>query len=466
MPSLKFKTQNVKLKPKTQSFLRKTFNFKFQLYALRLQLYTFCALSLVILISGCGGGGGSSGQPKATITAWHWMTDRDSIFNELAERYEEKTGVAVKFELYAPSDSYTQKVRAAAQAGTLPDIYGLLAEKRDFASFIIAGHVANLNPEMEADSSVWKNEFFSRAIAVNEFLPDNEFKVEPGIYGVPLDVMNIQMLYNKDLLKEAGIKKPPKTWEEFLAAGAKLKERGIQGLVSGWGEVWMIDCFASNYAFNIMGEDKVMQTIKGEITYTDPDWVSVFALFKEMADNGLLYNGIVTMVNKTAEQLFANNKAAFAFNGSWCVNVYAGMNPNLNYGAMFPPSHGIYPLKIWGGAGSSLLVNNRSLVKNEAIEFLKWLSSPEQQAYLADATKNLPANKNCLAKISPILSEFSAAMEETTHPNIWPVHEFPQVIEAFDKGIQAIIIGEKTAQQVAEDVQKIKERELAKKNKS
>lgn len=438
-----------------ESFLKR---FKSNFYLLS----SIFAIS-AFLITGCAGNSEIS-KPTVTITAWHWMTDRDNTFNELAKRYEEKTGIKVKFELYAPSDSYTQKVRAAAQAQTLPDIFGILAEKRDFASFIIAGHVANLNTEMERDSGAWKNEFFSRAIAVNEFLLDNEFKVEPGIYGVPLDVMNIQMLYNKDLLKEAGVKKPPKTWEEFLAAGAKLKERGIQGLVSGWGEVWMIDCIASNYAFNIMGEEKVMQTIKGEVPYTDADWVKVFGLFQELSDNSLLSTGVVTMVNKTAEQLFANNKAAFAFNGSWCVNVYAGMNPNLNYGAMLPPTYGMFPMKIWGGAGSSFLVNNRSLVKKEAIEFLKWLSSSEQQAYLAQTTKNLPANKNCLAKISPILSEFSAVMEETTHPNIWPVHEFPQVIEAFDKGIQSIIIGEKTAQQVAEDVQKIKERELAKKN--
>lgn len=413
------------------------------------------------LTAGCGGNSEIS-KPAVTISVWHWMTDRDNAFNELAKRYEEKTGIKVKFELYAPSDSYTQKVRAAAQAGTLPDIFGILAEKRDFASFVIAGHVANLSPDMEKDAGLWKNDFFSRAIAVNEFLPDNEFRVTPGIYGVPLDVMNIQMLYNKDLLKQAGIKKPPKTLEEFLAMGEKLKALGIQGLVSGWGEVWMIDCFASNYAFNIMGEEKVMRTIKGEVPYTDADWIKVFGLFKELNDSGLLANGIVTMVNKTAEQLFANSKAAFAFNGSWCVNVYAGMNPNLSYGAMFPPNYGEFPMKIWGGAGSSLLVNDRSLVKKEAIDFLRWLSSAEQQAYLSEVTKNLPANKNCLTKISPILSDFSQAMEATTHPNIWPVHEFPQVIEAFDKSIQSIIIGEKTPQRVAEEVQKIKERELQK----
>jgi ABC-type glycerol-3-phosphate transport system substrate-binding protein len=56
-------------------------------------------------------------------------------------------------------------------------------------------------------------------------------------------------------------------------------------------------------------------------------------------------------------------------------------------------------------------------------------------------------------------------MELTTHPNIWGVSEFPAVIEVIDKGIQSIIIKEKTPEQVAKEVQKIKERELAKKRK-
>ena len=53
-------------------------------------------------------------------------------------------------------------------------------------------------------------------------------------------------------------------------------------------------------------------------------------------------------------------------------------------------------------------------------------------------------------------------MEQSTHPTVWPINEDPLVIEAFDKGIQAIIIGEKTPAQVAADVQKVKVRQTAK----
>ena len=425
-------------------------------------LFVICALLFGFIVAGCSGSKGSK-APKKSVTIWHWMTDRQGAFDELAKRYQAQTGVKVSFDLYAPSDAYTQKVRAAAQGKTLPDIYGLLGEKRDFGSYVKSGYVADLTPYMEANNSEWKDKFYPKALAVNEFLPGNTYGVKPGIYGVPIDVMTIQMVYNKSLLKKAGFDRPPKDWKEFMAYAEKLHDIGIQGMVSGWGETWMIDCFASNYAFNIMGQDKVLATIKGDVPYTDPDWIKVFSLFKEMADNKALASGVVTMVNKTAEQLFANEKAAFAFNGSWCVNVYKGMNPDLDYAAMLPPAASdAHPMMIWGGSGSSFLVNESSANKDEAIKFLMWMTQVQQQAYLAEATNNLPSTKEASKNITPILAQFAVGMESATHPNIWGISEFPYVIEAFDKGIQSIIIGEKTPEQLAKNLRAIKERELAK----
>ena len=407
----------------------------------------------------------TSSNPNS-ITVWHWMTDREEVFQELSRRYESLTGIKVIFELFAPSDQYSQKIRAAAQGQTLPDIYGILADKTDFASFIKAGHVADLTPELEKNNSAWKKTFFPNALGVNEFRTDDLYGVGPGIYGIPIDVMAIEMLYNKKLLSKAGLdpENPPATWEEFMVAIEKLNVSGIQGLVSGWVEIWMIDCLASNYAFNIMGEKKAIETIKGSVPYTDPDWIKVFDLFAQMRDNKALVPGVIAMINKTAEQLFANEKCAFAFNGSWCVNVYKGMNPDLEYGVMLPPAASSkFPMAVWGGAGSSFLVNDRSPNKEIAIEFLKWLTAREQQIFLSNKTQNLPANKDAIQGISPVLAQFADDMEYATHPNIWGVSEFPIVTETLDKGIQLIIIGEKTPLQVAFEVQMIKERELARK---
>lgn len=430
-------------------------------------LKNFIIFFLVVAFAGCGDVAGKKEQTN-TITLWHWMSDRESAFQELANQYEKETQVKVKLELFAPSESYTQRIKASAQTNTLPDIYGILSEKRDFASFLKSGYVTNLTEVLghPEDSASWRNRFFPKALLVNEFLPDNEFQVPPGLYGVPLDATTIQMVYNKNLYRQAGLdpEAPPKTWEEFIGHCSILREKGIPRFVSGFGEIWMIDALASNYAMNIMGEEKVFDTYAGKVSYTDPDWIKVLTLFKQMADEKIPVDGTVTMVNKTAEQTFANERAAYAFNGSWCVNVYKGMNPNLDYGAIPPPAaSSAHLMKIWGGAGTSFIVNDKSSRREEAIRFLKWLTDDKQQAYLSTQTENLPANRSSLTQISPILAQFADDMEHATHPNIYPVHEFPLVTEAFDKGIQSILIGEKTPQQVAEEVQKAKEKELRKK---
>ena len=393
------------------------------------------------------------------------MTDRNDTFQKLAQEYKQETGIEVAVQLFAPSDSYSQKIIAAAQANVLPDIYGILDKKSIVADFIKAGLVADLTDAMEADGGKWKNSLFDKALADKRFDAGNIYGVKPGIYGVPIDVTNEQMLYNKKLLSKAGIKAPPATFDEFIKDAQALRRVGITPFVSGWGELWLLDCFASNYAFNIMGEEKIFATFRGEVKYTDPDWIKVFNIFAELRDKGVLIDGIVTKGNKYAEQDFALERAAFAFNGSWCVNVYHDMNPNLDYGVIPPPPISTaYPLKIWGSAGSSFVVNAGSPNKDKAIAFLKWLTAKEQQVVLARETNNLPSNKEALLGVSPILEEFAEGMDQSTHPNIWPLNEDPSVSEAFDKGIQDIIIGEKTPQQVAQDVQKVKDRQSSRGN--
>ncbi|MFH0755013.1 MAG: extracellular solute-binding protein [Candidatus Omnitrophota bacterium] len=418
-----------------------------------------CVAGLLMTTSGCG-------QPQKSaneIEVWHWMTDREDILAALARKYEQETGVKIRLALFAPSDAYSQKIIAAAQANVLPDIYGILDKKSIVASFIKAGYVADLTADFKADDGAWEKSLFAKALENNRFVDGNMDGVKPGYYGVPMDVSNIQMVYNRTLLKKAGISNPPATFDEFLADVDALKRVGIAPFVTGFGEMWLVDCFASNYAFNIMGEEKVMATFRGEVPYTDPDWIAVFDVFRTLARRGAFIEGIVTKGNKYAEQDFALERAAFSFDGSWGVNIYKSMNDALDYGVMpLPAISSARPMVVWGGAGSSFVVNNLSPNKDKAVAFLKWLTAREQQYYFSQQSNNLPANRAASVAIPRILSDFSKAMEFSTHPSVWMFNEDPLVIEAFDKGIQAIIIGEKTPQQVAREVQRVKVRQQQK----
>lgn len=405
-------------------------------------------------------------KPSNKIVVWHWMTDRDITLKKLAAQYKQEFGVDVDIELFAPSDAYSQKIIASAQASVLPEIFGILDKKEILADFIKVNKVADLTADFAANDGAWEKNIFDKALATNRFEVGNIYGIKPGIYGVPIDVTNMQMLYNKKLLAKAGITTPPKTFDEFIKSVQALKRIGVPAFVSGWGELWLADCFASNYAFNIMGEQKIMDTFTGKVPYTDPDWVKVFDIFKQMRDEGALMEGIVTKGNKYAEQDFALERAAFTFNGSWSVNVYKEMNPSLEYGVMPPPPvASAFPLKIWGGAGSSFMVNNESPNKDKAIAFLKWLTAKEQQVVLSEETNNLPSSVNAMDSIPKILEDFSKGMVNSTHPTIWKHNEDPLVSEAFNKGIQSIIIGERTPAKVASDVQAVKVKQMARQRK-
>lgn len=415
----------------------------------------------LFLSSGCPRKDTNSSS-RRTVTVWHWMTDKQETLEALAREYQAESGVTVSFELYAPSDVYNQKVRAASQAKRLPDVFGLLAEKHDLASFVKAGYVLDLSDELGANDGEWKSQFYASVLSHDEFTADNEYGIAPGYYGVPLDLMTVQMVYNKALFRQAGLdaEHPPQTWPEFIECGQKLRDAGVPVLISGFAEIWLIDCLASNYAFNVMGEQKVIDTFRGRVPYTDPDWVRVLGLFEELARNDLWVAGITNLNNKEAEQMFARGKAAIAFNGSWCVNVYADMNPSLEYGVFTPPPvTDAHPLRVWGSAGASFLVNAQSEHREEAVRFLKWLTQPAQQAVYARRTQSIPANKHCSGMISPTLATFARQIEGSTHPSRWPIMETPAVIEAFDKGIQLIIIGDKTPEEIAQAVQEVKARE-------
>lgn len=417
-------------------------------------LRLFLALCMFIPSVSCGN---KNAEKQVDVVIWHWMTDRQPAFEKIAAQYEKETGVKVSFETYAPSDVYKDKIRAAATGKLLPEIYSPLGDKRELATYINAGYVADITSEMNKG---WKDRFFSKPLAQNTYEENNEWHRKPGIYGVPIDVNAIMIFYNKDLFKQAGLdpEKPPKTWDEFIAAGKKLRAAGIQPFASGFGEGWLIGVFAASYEWNLLGRQGMLDTIYGKIPYTDPRWVRVFSLFEEMRTSGIFASGVATMVNKDAERAFSTGKAAMALNGSWSVNVYYTMNPNLNYGVMMPPKlkDAQFPLMVFGGEGSSFNVNPMSPNKDKAVAFLKWMTAKEQQSFLSTETRNIPSNKEAAANLPPVLKSFTEAIAYTFDP--LPVIENWQVVNVINTGLQAVVIGEKKPEEIAREIQAEKER--------
>ncbi|UCG35348.1 MAG: sugar ABC transporter substrate-binding protein [Candidatus Omnitrophota bacterium] len=415
---------------------------------------------LLFMVIGC-----APKAPEKKITVWHWMNDRKEAFETLAKKYEELTGIPVKFKLFFPPDIYAQKVIAAARAGNLPEVFGILGEKKMLASFINAGHILDLTDYMQENSREWERQFYPKTLAVTSFKKANTYQIPQGIYGVPIDTTVMEFLYNKTLFRKAGLnpEQPPKTFQDFIYLAKRVQKATKEaGFVCGWGEGWLLNALATEWAINLMGERKFYKTIKGEVSYTDPDWIKVFSLFSQLKDSNILISDITTLINKESEDLFSQGKAAFSFNGSWSVNVYKQLAPDLEF-AFFPlPSVSKrFPAKIWGGAGSSFMISAKSPNLKEAVDFLKWLTAQEQQSFLVKETNNLPAVKGCEEILPPILAMLLDDFDILTHPNTWPDNEDTRVLEIMNQGLQQIVMGSKTAQEVAREIQEVKERVCA-----
>ncbi|MBU1852847.1 MAG: extracellular solute-binding protein [Candidatus Omnitrophica bacterium] len=413
-----------------------------------------------ILFVGCGQDKDKEigAKKKPLITFWHWWTDRQSILEEFADQYEEETGVKVKFVLSSPSgDLYKNKLQAAALSSTLPDIIGVWGGGEFLARYINAGHISNLTDEMEEG---WKDRFFPEAIKRGSYQDGNQWGVIPGTYAVPLTVMNIQIFYNKRLFEKAGLDpmNPPATWEEFIAAGRKLRAKGIAPFTAGFGDLGLAEWFLNSYAWSFLGEDNVRATWVGERSYVSPEWEAAFDKFVEMRDNEMFIEGIAIMSNKQSEQAFANGLAAMAMNGSWAVNVYYQMNPDLEYDVMsFPQdTEAANPVLLFGGTGICAAVNGKSSQKLEAIKFLKWFTDKERQIEYVEKAHTLSANRNVIDGLSPVLAKFAKGMERII-PDL-EVEEKNEVREVLRKGIQSIIIGEKTSIKVLEEAQRLKDK--------
>ncbi|MGB9857907.1 MAG: ABC transporter substrate-binding protein [Dictyoglomaceae bacterium] len=59
--------------------------------------------------------------------------------------------------------------------------------------------------------------------------------IEGKIWGIPIEVDNYALVYNKKLLASAGFKKPPRTWSELVSMAAKLTKRNPDGSVAYYG---------------------------------------------------------------------------------------------------------------------------------------------------------------------------------------------------------------------------------------
>jgi multiple sugar transport system substrate-binding protein len=128
---------------------------------------------------------------------------------------------------------------------------------RDGHAKILTAAISGVGPDLMIGGTSWGIEFGQLGGMVNlreeypKLLADIEEAVVPEAYrsvvppngevhAVPFNLQVMMMYYRQDLLAEAGIDAPPRTWDELLTAASALRARGSKGLALSWGSgLWL-----------------------------------------------------------------------------------------------------------------------------------------------------------------------------------------------------------------------------------
>jgi multiple sugar transport system substrate-binding protein len=180
---------------------------------------------VAVVAAGCGGsdnesstnagkGAGPVPDPKqpVTIRFASWVGNERGMKRIYKQFQQEHPNITVDFE-EIPAEEASRKLTAQLAGGNPPDAaYIDAGTTADFASRGALVNLENYIKRSEYDQDEY----------VDAFKQSTMF--EDARYALPFDGESTGLFYRTDLFEAAGIAEPPKTWDEFEAAAAKLTD--------------------------------------------------------------------------------------------------------------------------------------------------------------------------------------------------------------------------------------------------
>ncbi|MEV7715754.1 sugar ABC transporter substrate-binding protein [Streptomyces sp. NPDC088184] len=354
-------------------------------------------LSLVLTAAACGGGstsGGSNSEPKS-LTYWasnqgaSIEVDKKVLQPEL-DKFEKKTGIKVKLEV-VPWADLLNRILTATTSGQGPDILNI-------------GNTWSASLQSSGALLPWDAKNFEAIGGKDRFV--ESALGSTGVGGqdpaaVPLYSMAYALYYNKKMFKDAGIEKPPTTWDELVTTGKKLSKDGKSAIgVEG-----------SNLSNNIhqvfvLGKQHGADffTPGGKADFTSDGAVAAVKQYVDlMAADKIVAPGNAEYAQNQSLSDFARNKTAMVLWQTASATFKAqGMNDD-DWGVAAAPVQSGTPGS--GKSTNSMVAGiNMAVFKNTknidgALKFVKFMTGDAEQRILNKAYGSIPPVK--IAQLDP-----------------------------------------------------------------
>ena len=265
--------------------------------------------------------------------------------------------------------SYVEAIRRQLAAIVAGDPPVIMHQAMTYsAGFIHEGHLEGLNAYFRRDNSVNETDFVEGLF--------NLYRWENEIWGVPYNVSNPIIYYNKDLFRQAGLdpEKPPVTWDEFYEYTkriAALDPGNIYGASLDLGTGWLVQAYSWQWGGDWIARDN------SRVVWTDDASMNAARFMRRMIDEGVAIIGGGGPMNLGGRV------------GMWIAST-ANLVNNMT-GANFDMGAAVLPYAVQkkvpiGGGGLYMTRVPNQYQKDAGWELLKFLSNAESQYFWAEST--------------------------------------------------------------------------------
>ncbi len=330
------------------------------------RLITGLLLSTMVftgVLAGCGAKENDKEEKvkvKGKITVVTNRVDGEKVFEEVEKKFKEKYP-EVEDVVFESSSDYDNHIRTRMNT-------------KDYGDVLFIPFSMNANPKEYAD-------FFEPLGKVEElekqYIDVTEADYDGIAYGIPTALNSLGIIYNEDVLKEAGVEKMPTSLEEMVEVCEKIKKNtdaipfytNYNNTLGVWGGA------LTSYG----GEDYRKDTLdKGTAFESGQPIRQVMDLFYALTSKGLTEEDPITGDYGKSQQMLADGKVAMFMMGSQELVEIREMAKNKESIKIAP-----FPVKFNGettiafGAPEVVGINKNSENKETAKAFLEFISSSE-----------------------------------------------------------------------------------------
>lgn len=386
----------------------------------------------------------STRTPEVEFWTMQLQPQFTDYFNQLIASFEqENPGIKVKW-VDVPWADMQSKILTAVSANTAPDVVNL---NPDFAAQL-AGRNAWLTLDDKIPADV-RQQYLPKIWQAN--------MLDGKTFGLPWYLTTSVAIYNTDLLKQAGVAQPPRTYEEMAAIAKQVKQK--TGKYAFFMTVVPTDSAEVLQSFAQMGVPLVGND--GKAAFNTPEGRAVFQYWTDLYKEGLLPKDVLTQGHRRAIELYQAGETAILSSGPQFLKTVETNAPAIaNVSAVAPQISGSTGKK--NVAVMNLVIPRRTDQPEAAVKFALYVTNNTNQLSFAKAANILPSTTAALNDAYfTTVSDDSTPVEkaravsanqmqdaETLLPNLKNIKQLQQIV--YDN-LQAAMLGQKTVDQAVTD---------------